>query len=117
MSLTILDRVVEDIHASHDIERELIWNHILSNKIHQFENGIILEKNNEVHIHFLTRNWFEVKRCLKPILEDILTRYNKIDTWTDIPKAAKAITLILGFKQEGDRLTLTKEDFKNEFYR
>ena len=113
--MDILERIVENIHQTHSIPKQKIWDHLNNNKIHKFENGILLERGNEVHLHFLTKNWFEVKRCITPALKDIFTRYDIIDTYTDIPNAAKALTLKLGCKQEGDRITLTKEDFENEF--
>jgi predicted GH43/DUF377 family glycosyl hydrolase len=108
----ILEAVVDVLSEDPRVTRGMVEGWIKSQTIHRFDDGIIFQSNNELHIHFFNPSWLYVKNRLTPVMREVLKDYEEVYTVTDIPNA-QTVLKKFGAIQEDQKFTVTREVFKN----
>jgi hypothetical protein len=112
--LEITEKVISSIVGTSSLTRKEVEEYLERNKdyLHWFNDGVILARNNELHVHFVTNNWYRVKNKLTSIIQPLLVEYDYVWTKTDIPNARRALKLFGAIERDG-KFVLTRERFKN----
>jgi hypothetical protein len=110
--MDILDSVLDVLGEDPRITRELMKKWADTQTIHKFDDGVIFEKDNELHVHFFNRSWFYVKNRLTPIMENVLKKYDEVYTISDVPNAQTVLEKF-GAIREDQKFMVNKEVFKN----
>ena len=105
---TVLDVLGEDPRATREMAEEWARPQI----IHRFDDGVIFQNKNELHIHFFNPSWFYVKNKLTPVMEKVLEEYEEVYTISDVSNA-QTVLKKFGATQEDQRFAVTREVFKN----
>ena len=110
--MSILNVVLDDLGSDPRTTREDMKKWADTQTIHEFEDGVVFEKNNELHVHFFSKNWIRVKNKLTPIMKKLFETYDTVYIVSDIPNAQKALELF-GATRDGMTISITKERFEN----
>jgi hypothetical protein len=108
----ILEIVLDVLGEDPRVTREAASDWAATQVVHRFDDGVVFQGGNELHIHFFSPNWFYVKRCLTEVAQRALEEYPEVYTVTDIEKVKKAL-MIFGCEEIDGKLVLTRERFRD----